>query len=104
MQGGVLIRLLPKTINVAVLATSLRENRCKSTSRRSSVARKHTQNQLERIYKTVEENPGHRPGFIARVLGVSRSQVTRSLPAMQESGHLLSEDEKGGLWAFRRRK
>lgn len=68
------------------------------------MARRHEENQLERIYKTIEDNPGQRPGFIARVLGVPRSKVTRSLPAMQESGRLLSEDEKGGLWIFRRGK
>ncbi len=104
MQGGIFIQLLPKTLNVAIPATSLRENRCKSIFRRSIVARKHAQSQLEQIYKAVEKNPGQRPGFIARILGVPRSQVTRSLPAMQEGGHMLSEDEKGGLWIFRRGK
>ena len=68
------------------------------------MARKHEQKQLEKIYKAVEENPGQRPGFIAEILGIPRSQITRSLPALQENGHLLSEDEKGGLWIFRRGK
>lgn len=68
------------------------------------MARRHTKTQLGEIYKMVEENPGQRPGFIARILGLPRSQVIRSLPAMQEDGYLLSEDEKGGLWTFRRGK
>ncbi len=104
MQGGIFIQLLLKYPNVAIPATSLQENRCKSISWRSIVARKHAQNQLEEIYKAVEANPGQRPGFIARILGIHRSQIARSLPAMQERGHLLSEDEKGGLWIFQRGK
>lgn len=68
------------------------------------MARKHQKKNLEQIYETIDENPGKRAGFIARLLGLHRSQVTRSLPAMQENGHLLSEDEKGGLWAFKRGK
>ena len=68
------------------------------------MGRKHQNNQLEKIYKTVDQNPGKRPGFIARLLGISRSQVTRAMPAMQDNGYLLSEDEKGGLWVFRKHK
>lgn len=67
------------------------------------MARKHKQERLSKIYETVEENPGKRPGLIASLLGISRSQVTRSLPAMEDQGYYLSEDEKGGLWPFRRR-
>jgi hypothetical protein len=69
-----------------------------------TVGRKQNNNQLEEIYKTVDQNPGQRSGFIARILGIPRSQVTRALPAMQERGHLMSEDEKGRLWVFKRRK
>ena len=67
------------------------------------MARKHQDERLEEIYETVEEYPGERPGWIARLLGVERSQVTRSLPAMEERGFYLSEDDKGGLWPFRRK-
>ena len=96
--------MVGKVCRVAVLATPLRENRTKSITRRCIVARKHKNNQLEEIYETVEENPGKRPGFIARILGRPRSQITRALPAMEERGYLVSEDEKGGLWIFRKRK
>jgi len=67
------------------------------------MARKHQPKRLEKIYDTVEQYPGKRPGFIAQLLGLSRSSVTRSLPAMDEQGYLLSEDKRGGLWPFRQR-
>ena len=43
-------------------------------------------------------------GLIARLLGLNRSEVTRSLPVLEEKGLYLSEDEKGGLWPFRKTK
>lgn len=67
------------------------------------MARKHQPGRLETIYTTVEKHPGKKPGFIARLLGLSRSSVTRSLPAMDKHGYMLSEDKRGGLWPFRRR-
>ncbi len=59
---------------------------------------------LERIYRKIEANPGKRPGFIAKLLGVNRSEVTRALPALEAKGLLLIEDDKGGLWPFRQEK
>jgi DNA-binding IclR family transcriptional regulator len=67
------------------------------------VARKPKPERLESIYQKIEEHPGERPASIARILGLHRSQVTRSLPALEENGYLLSEDERGTLWPFRRR-
>lgn len=66
------------------------------------MARKHNQRQLKQIYLAVEKHPGKRSGFIARLLGLHRSQVTRSLPGLEKHGYLLSEDQRGGLWPFRR--
>ncbi|MBL7164550.1 MAG: helix-turn-helix domain-containing protein [Anaerolineales bacterium] len=66
------------------------------------MARKHNPDRLKRIYLAFEENPGRRPGHIARLLGEPRSQVTRTLPALDEEGYLLSEDKRGGLWPFKR--
>ena len=67
------------------------------------MARKYQSERLGDIYRTVDEYPGQRPGFIARILGLPRSQVTRALPAMDREGYLLYEDERGGLWTFRRK-
>ena len=63
------------------------------------MARKPHIERLEKIYQAVEEYPGEKPGFIARLLGLHRSQVTRMLPILEEHGYLLAEDERGGLWA-----
>ena len=58
----------------------------------------------EKIYRKIEEHPGKKAGFIARLLGLNRSEVTRTLPALETKGLLISEDEKGGLWPFRTEK
>ncbi len=67
------------------------------------MARKHQIQRLEEIYDTVKENPGQRPGFIARLLGEPRSQIMRTLPSLEDQGYLFSEDEKGRLWPFKKR-
>ena len=59
---------------------------------------------LRGIYRTINEHPGQRPGFLARLLGLNRSEVTRALPALEHNGLLVSEDERGGLWPFSRGK
>jgi DNA-binding MarR family transcriptional regulator len=56
------------------------------------MGRKARVEQLEAIYREVEHSPGRRAGWIARLLGLPRSQVTRSLPALEDRGYLLSED------------
>jgi Mn-dependent DtxR family transcriptional regulator len=68
------------------------------------VARKTEEKKLEVIYTTVEENPGKKAGFIARLLGLNRSEVTRSLPALDEKGLFIYEDDEGGLFPFTHRK
>ena len=50
----------------------------------------------------IRQNPGIRPAELARQMGVSRSTVQRRLPSLEEAGYLYSEDERGGLWPFRR--
>ena len=50
----------------------------------------------------IQQNPGIRPAELARQMGVSRSTVQRRLPSLEEAGYLYSEDERGGLWPFRR--
>ncbi|MGH2536992.1 MAG: winged helix-turn-helix transcriptional regulator [Candidatus Promineifilaceae bacterium] len=60
------------------------------------------QERLKRIYQTVADNPGARPGRIAQLLSLSRSSVTRALPALERQGYLLSEDEHGRLYPYGR--
>ena len=57
---------------------------------------------LRRIWRAVNREPGVRPAQVARRLGIPRSSVMRALPALDEAGWLLSEDERGGLWAWGR--
>jgi DNA-binding IclR family transcriptional regulator len=61
-------------------------------------------NRMEQIFRKIEENPGKKAGFIARLLGLNRSEVTRALPALDGKGLLISEDGKGGLWPFCKNK
>ena len=68
------------------------------------MARPANQDRAEQIYRNIEEHPGKRPGFFARLLGLNRSEVTRILPTLQDKGLLISEDDKGGLWPFRKTK
>ena len=68
------------------------------------MARPANHDRAEKIYRKIAEQPGKKAGFIARLLGLNRSEVTRSLPALEEKGLYLSEDEKGGLWPFRKSK
>jgi DNA-binding IclR family transcriptional regulator len=57
---------------------------------------------LQSIYQAVEQHPGERAGAIARLLGLHRSEVIRMLPALEEHGYLLCEDENGRLWPFKK--
>lgn len=68
------------------------------------MARKPQDERLESIYNKVQESPGEKPGFIARLLGLNRSEVTRMLPALEDRGLYVSEDDKGGLWPFSKNK
>ncbi|MBE7535009.1 MAG: hypothetical protein HS124_04670 [Anaerolineales bacterium] len=68
------------------------------------MARPANRDRAEKIYRKIEEHPGKKAGFIARLLGLNRSEVTRSLPVLEEKGLYLSEDKKGGLWPFHKVK
>jgi Mn-dependent DtxR family transcriptional regulator len=68
------------------------------------MARPQNQQRVEAIYRKIEKHPGKKAGFIARLLGLNRSEVTRALPSLESKGLLISEDGKGGLWPFRANK
>jgi DNA-binding IclR family transcriptional regulator len=65
---------------------------------------KKNESDLDVMDHIIQNNPGIRPAEIARRLGVARSTVIRRLPTLEEVGYLYSEDRRGGLWPFRRRK
>jgi predicted transcriptional regulator len=64
------------------------------------MARKTNDEKIENIYNKIKEYPGKKAGFIAYLLGLNRSEVTRSLPALEEKKLYVAEDDKGGLWPF----
>jgi len=68
------------------------------------MARKAGKQRVEMIAQAVQSNPGKRAGYIAQGLGLSRSSVIRSLPALEEAGILLAEDNHGRLFYVGRRK
>lgn len=68
------------------------------------MARPANQDRTDQIYRTIEKYPGKKAGFLARLLGLNRSEVTRLLPALEDKGLYLIEDEKGGLWTFKKSK
>ena len=51
----------------------------------------------------ITEQPGIKPNKLAERLGVAASTVQRRLPSLEEAGYLLYEDDKGGLWSFRKK-
>lgn len=60
--------------------------------------------EFETMEQILEEHPGITAAELARKLDIPNSTVLRRLPSMEEAGYLLSEDEKGRLWSFGRRK
>lgn len=67
------------------------------------MGRKYSIERMESVFEKIRANPGEKPGTIARLLGLQRSEVTRLLPALEDQQYLLFEDENGGLWPFKRR-
>ena len=61
------------------------------------------QAEFEKMDRIIHNKPGIRPSELARELRVARSTVQRRLPSLEEAGFLYSEDERGGLWPFKRR-
>ena len=68
------------------------------------MGRKTDSNRLEDITRYVKNHPDSKPIDIARGLGLVPSTVTRSLPALEEAGILLSEDGRGRLSLFWKRR
>jgi DNA-binding IclR family transcriptional regulator len=66
------------------------------------MARPANHDRADQIYHTIEKHPGKKAGLIARLLGLNRSEVTRSLPALEDKGLFLAEDDRGGLWPFKK--
>ena len=64
------------------------------------MGRKADERWLEQLEQAIANYPDERPGFFARLLGLDRSTVMRDLPALEERGVLLAEDDRGRLSLF----
>jgi len=62
------------------------------------MSRKADRNGLQNLKQAIEQNPGERPGFFARLLGWSCEEVSRGLTSLNDEGILLYEDDGGGLY------
>ncbi len=56
------------------------------------------------MVELIEQQPGISARELARQLEVSPSTITRRLPSLDDAGILLAEDDKGGLWPFKKCK
>ena len=68
------------------------------------MGRKPNHEKIETIFQTVQQNPGVHPARIAELLGVNRSDITRTLPNLEQEGFFLTEDSDGGLWPFENKR
>jgi len=68
------------------------------------MGRKTDNNRLEEIARYIENHPHSRPIEIARELDLHPSTVMRTLPALEDAGILLSEDDRGRLSLFGKRR
>lgn len=69
------------------------------------MGRRPNPDRLDRYEDLIAQHPGGvRASRLARQLGVPRSTVMRDLPALEERGTLLAEDDRGLLSLFRRKK
>lgn len=71
---------------------------------RIAMSREANHQRLQQLQQAIEQNPGQRVGFFARLLGWPHETVNRELVTLNDQGVLLSEDQTGGLWPFRPRQ
>jgi predicted transcriptional regulator len=68
------------------------------------MARRGDVERLDQIRDAIIDNPGRRPGWVARRLGFDNKTVMRALTQLEDRGELLTEDERGRLSWFGRRR
>jgi hypothetical protein len=57
---------------------------------------------LKALRQAIEAYPGKRAGFFSRLLNWRREEVSRRLVSLNDKGVLLWEDDRGGLWPFKK--
>jgi hypothetical protein len=68
------------------------------------MARKGDAERLDAIRDAIIDNPGKRPGWLARRLGYDNKTVMRALTQLEDRGDLLEEDDRGRLSFFARKR
>lgn len=68
------------------------------------MGRKIDNSRLNQIRDCVQKNPSKKAGWIARQLGLDNKTVQRALAQLERRGDLFSEDPKGGVSWFGKRK
>lgn len=69
------------------------------------MARRGDVQRLDTIRDIIIDNPGRRPGWLARRLGFDNKTMMRALTQLEDRGDLLEEDDRGRLsWFGRNRK
>ena len=68
------------------------------------MARKGDEQRLNEIRDIIIDNPGKRPGWLARRLGFDNKTMMRALTQLEDRGDLLIEDERGRLSWFGRKR
>ena len=63
------------------------------------MARRIDTQRMEQILQIISQQPGLRAGRYARLLGLSREAVNRTLASLEQQGVLLYEDN-GRLWFY----
>ncbi len=68
------------------------------------MGRRQDKQQLEIIAQTIEQYPGRKPGWFARLLGMDNKAIMRALPQLEDNGYLLVEDDQGHVSFFGHRR
>ena len=61
------------------------------------MARKSDEQRLDAIAQAIRNNPGQKPGWLARLLGFDNKTMMRALTQLEDRGVLLVEDDRGGI-------
>ena len=68
------------------------------------MARRGDTERLDKIRDAIIDNPGQRPGWVARRLGFDNKTIMRALTQLEDRGEMLIEDERGRLSGVGRRR
>ena len=68
------------------------------------MGRRQDKQQLEIIAQAIEQYPGRKPGWFARMLGMDNKAIMRALPQLEDNGYMLVEDDQGHVSFFGRRR